>query len=136
MDAAIALKEGESFSIGERLYSVRNGRIVRRGNVFKTLDADNVMKAVCGFFAVSPDELRDRARHQHTADARRVFCYIMRNYSAMSTSQIGGCIGRSHSDVVHHIKGFEEMKCFFKSYQEAYDEILSRLGVKDRKLNI
>jgi len=70
--------------------------------------AEKVFRFVCGWFGVTKEEILSRSRRRVLADARTVWCYVMRCRTDFSFPELGRKIGRCHADVMYHVaKGCE-----------------------------
>jgi chromosomal replication initiator protein len=71
--------------------------------------AEIVLEAVSDHFGVEIDVLRGRRRDKHTALARRVAMYLLREESGLSSTRIGAFLGgKDHSTVLYAQKRLEE----------------------------
>lgn len=70
--------------------------------------AEKVFRFVCGWFGVTKDEILSKSRRRVLADARTVWCYVMRRRTSLSLPELGRRIERTHADVMYHVaKGCE-----------------------------
>ena len=73
--------------------------------------AEKVFRFVCGWFGVTKEEILSRSRRRVLADARTVWCYVMRHHTDLSLPELGRRIERTHADVMYHVtKGYDYEK--------------------------
>ena len=64
---------------------------------------DSVVETVARFFDLAPQALRSKKRDQHTALARQIAMYLIREEAHRSLAEIGRELGgRDHSTVIHN----------------------------------
>jgi len=68
-------------------------------------------------------EILSEKRSRENVDARRVFCFILRNESNTSTS-IGDFLKKDHATVLHYIRTFKGLIDSDSSFRERYDDCL------------
>ena len=61
---------------------------------------DKILEDVCDYYDVKMEYVKSKDRFQNLVDARQVYCYLCRNYTVASLSEIGNLINRDHSTVV------------------------------------
>ena len=70
--------------------------------------AEKVFRFVCGWFGVTKEEILSRSRRRVLADARTVWCYVMRCRTDLTLPELGRKIERTHVTVMYHVaKGGE-----------------------------
>ena len=62
---------------------------------------EEVQSAVCKKYSVKPIEITSLSRKKNVVSARQIIVYLLQKYTDLSTTQIGTCIGRDHSTVIH-----------------------------------
>jgi chromosomal replication initiator protein len=68
----------------------------------RRISQDAVLDAVCTYFATDHDTVMGRRRDKHTAMARQVTMYLLREEANMQVTAIGRFLGgRDHSTVLH-----------------------------------
>ena len=73
--------------------------------------SEKVFHFVCGWFGVTKEEILSRSRRRVLADARTVWCYVVRCRTGLSVLELGRIIDRTHVTVMYHIaKGAEYEK--------------------------
>lgn len=65
--------------------------------------AEKVFRLVCGWFGVTKEEILSRDRRRVLADARTVWCYVMRCRTDLSLPELGRMIERTHVTVMYHV---------------------------------
>ena len=68
-------------------------------------------------------EILSEKRSRENVDARRVFCFILRDESNTSTS-IGEFLKKDHATVLHYIRTFKGLLDSDSSFRERYDDCL------------
>ncbi len=67
----------------------------------KNVTKEEVQSAVCKKYSVKPIEITSLSRKKNVVSARQIIVYLLQKYTDLSTTQIGTCIGRDHSTVIH-----------------------------------
>ena len=69
---------------------------------------EKVFRFVCDWFGVTKEEILSKSRRRVLADARTVWCYVMRRRTDLSLPELGRKIERTHVTVMYHVaKGCE-----------------------------
>lgn len=91
---------------------------------------DKIIQTVCKTWNRSLDDVCGRSRNQDVVYTRMTIAYFLRQYTKLSTTEIGRLINRDHSTIVHYLKAYEsefrfnkEFRNFAKSIKEELDDI-------------
>jgi chromosomal replication initiator protein len=71
------------------------------------LNIPRIQQMVSSSFRISVEDLKSPSRRKDLALARKIAMYLCREYTTESLSVIGKAFGRSHSAVVHAVKGLK-----------------------------
>jgi len=80
-------------------------------------------------------ELKSSTRIRDYVDARRLFCYFMRQYTTLSLRSIGSFILRSHSDVVHSINSCRALIESDKGMREKFEKVQQLINLYHEQNN-
>lgn len=79
---------------------------------------------------MSLDDVCGRSRKQEVVYTRMMIAHFLRQYTPLSTTEIGALISRDHSTVIYYLKAYEsefrfneEFRNFAKSIKEELDDI-------------
>lgn len=80
---------------------------------------------------MSLDDVCGRSRKQEVVYTRMMIAHFLRQYTILSTTEIGRLINRDHSTIVHHLKAYdsefrfnEEFRNFAKRIEEDLQDII------------
>ena len=65
--------------------------------------SEKVFRFVCDWFGVTKEEILSRSRRRVLADARTVWCYVMRRRTDLSLPELGRKIERTHASVAYFV---------------------------------
>lgn len=92
--------------------------------------SDRIIQTVCRIWQVLYSDVCGRCRKRELVFARMAIANFLREYTPLSTTEIGALISRDHSTVIHYIKTYkdefrfnEEFRNFAKSIKEELDDI-------------
>ena len=78
------------------------------GPARRRVSDEQVLEAVSTYFSVDRDTLRGRRRDKHTALARQIAMYLLRQEADMTLSSIGKTLGgKDHTTVLHACQRIE-----------------------------
>jgi hypothetical protein len=83
--------------------------------------ADNVKHIVSQTLAISIDKIESRKRTKELVDARRILCMLLKEKLALGLAEIGTFVNRDHSNIVHYIKGHDDMIRWEVDYRKKYN---------------
>ncbi len=74
----------------------------------KPVTLQDIQKAVCEYFHISPTQLKSKNRSKNIAHPRQIFAHLARQYTETSLPEIGKFLGgRDHSTIIHSCKKIE-----------------------------
>ena len=89
---------------------------------------EKILYAVCSHFGITPDTLRKRSRKREIVLPRSILCYMLKNTTDLSYSQIGIFIGGfDHTTVMHSVKTAENDIATNIGIMLIYNEIIGSL---------
>lgn len=130
----IRLKEGQIFCVGDKRYVVRHKRIFRIGDPLLSVDPATALKECCKEFGVAVTDMASGNRKGDVSDVRRLYCYIMRNYSQLRASDIATYIHRKRSVVITQSKSCAQMMEVYPQWQRHYEAVAGRLGILEYEI--
>lgn len=93
-----------------------------------SITVDEIIDAVCQYYAVTPDEVRGPRRNQSFAVPRQMVMYLSRKLTSASLPKIGESLGgRDHTTVLHGCAKIEELSRGNAPLKNAIDDISKRL---------
>jgi len=95
----------------------------------KTINPLDIMEIVARESAVTVDEILSKTRIQNIAEARQLFCYVVRERFGMPFAKIGRIIHRDHATVLHSMKAHRNRHDVDRQYRELTRNVL--LGVEN-----
>ena len=84
---------------------------------------DKIIQAVCKIWNVSLDDVCGRSRKQDVVYTRMTIAYFLRQYTTLSTTEIGRLINRDHSTIVHYLKTYDSEFRFNKDFRNFAERI-------------
>ena len=92
--------------------------------------SDKIIQTVCRKWRVLYSDIRGRCRKRELVFARMTIANFLREYTPLSTTEIGKLIGRDHSTILHYLATYEsefrfnkDFRNFAKSIKEELDDI-------------
>lgn len=92
--------------------------------------SDRIIQTVCRTWNMSLDDVCGRSRKQEVVYTRMMIAHFLRQYTSLSTTEIGKLIGRDHSTILHYLATYEsefrfnkDFRNFAKSIKEELDDI-------------
>jgi chromosomal replication initiator protein len=106
------------------------GNMVRKETASVTID--NIIKAVCKYFELSPEAIHTKSRKREVVQVRQVAMYLAKKHTDSSSSKIGRLIGnKDHATVLHACKIVKEQCEVDKSFRADVENI--ELSLKTAK---
>jgi len=105
-------------------------------------DLDKAANAVCAVTGIKPEDIRSKTRLKHIANARFLFCLVVRNWKttwtgAGMTKITGKYLERDHSSIVHAIHTAQSRVNNELHTSQQYSQIIRMLAEDyDEDLNI
>ena len=93
-----------------------------------SITVEEIIEAVCQYYAVTAEDLRGKRRNQTFALPRQVVMYLSRKLTTTSLPKIGESLGgRDHTTVLHGCAKIETLSRESTPIQNAIDDITKRL---------
>lgn len=93
-----------------------------------SITVDEIIEAVCQYYAVTPEEVRGPRRNQSFAVPRQMVMYLSRKLTSASLPKIGENLGgRDHTTVLHGCAKIEELSRSKSALKNAIDDISKQL---------
>lgn len=130
----LKLTEGQIFCVGNKRYVVRHRRIFRIGDPLRSIDAKVTLEECCREFGVNVSDMVKSWRTSDVSDARKLYCYLMRNYSMLRAGEIATYIHRKRSVVVTQSKSCSQMLQVCSHWRKHYESVAGRLGILEYEI--
>lgn len=88
---------------------------------------DKIIQTVCKIWSVSLDDVCGRCRKRELVFARMTIANFLREYTPLSTTEVGALISRNHSTVIHYIKTYKDEFRFNKDFRNFAESIKEEL---------
>ena len=88
---------------------------------------DKIIQTVCRKWRVLYSDVCGRCRKRELVFARMTIANFLREYTPLSTTEIGALISRDHSTVIHHIKTYKDEFRFNKDFRNFAESIKEEL---------
>ena len=101
---------------------------------YKFVSSDCIMKIVCNYYKLSPEQLKRRTRKREIVDARKVYIYFIHQYCypKKSLKQIAVLAGYtskgSHATALHHVKEVKNNCEIYPSWYHNIEEIKQQIN--------
>ncbi len=96
--------------------------------ISREVSIDYIQKAVCEYFSVSPDKLKEKTRKRSVVQARQLSMYLAKNFTKNSLKVIGRHFGgRDHSTVIHSCQAVKDMMDTDKEFRESVSELEKKI---------
>jgi len=93
---------------------------------------ERILNDVCNYYGIKVSDIKGRSRLRKFVEARHIFCYLAREHTYSSLSEIGLAVNRDHSNVVHSVRKVKHLKDVYKSIQKEISEISSDESLYDK----
>tara|TARA_R110000772_G_scaffold130839_1_gene239115 strand:- start:250 stop:570 length:321 start_codon:yes stop_codon:yes gene_type:complete len=93
---------------------------------------ERILNDVCNYYGIKLSDIKGRSRLRKFVEARHMFCYLAREHTYSSLSEIGLTVNRDHSNVIHSIKKVNSLKDIYKSINKEISEISSDESLYDK----
>lgn len=95
---------------------------------------DQIEKAVCNFFNVSPEDIEKKKRDRKVVFPRQVCHHLATRFGIASDSEIGYRFGRKdRTTVMHSVKTIKNLLDTDKVFRLQYEELLSKFQTELNK---
>lgn len=89
----------------------------------KKVNFDMIVETTASMCNFDADEIFSKNRTRNIADARQIIMYLTNKYTDLSSTVIGGKLGRTHATVLHGIKTVKNRIAIEKSFGELVEQI-------------
>lgn len=100
---------------------------VRLNYVKYKYSVEIILDAVSKVMNVKPEKISQKDRHRNIAEARKMYCFFVKQKMNLPLKTIADTIGRDHTTVIHNIAVFKDLyECdeFFRSKADEISEII------------
>lgn len=70
---------------------------------------DIITSAIKKVTKITQQQLGQKDRHRSVTEARKMYCYFVKQKMNLSLKEIGDSIGRDHTTVIHNIEVFKDL---------------------------
>ena len=104
-------------------------------NMSREVSIDFIQKAVCDYFEVPVDKLKEKTRKRQVVQARQLSMYLSKNFTKHSLKAIGKHFGgRDHSTVIHSCQAIQNLMDTDTKFKESVDDLQKKIQMSiDRK---
>lgn len=96
----------------------------------KPLTIDSIIKKVCDYYDVEPDDIQTKTRKHEVVLVRQISMYLAKKYLDLSTSKIGTYVGkRDHATVIHACGVVKDQMEVDRNFRSDVENIESSLKV-------
>jgi chromosomal replication initiator protein len=93
-----------------------------------SITVDEIIQAVCQYYAVTPEEVRGPRRNQSFTVPRQMVMYLSRKLTSASLPKIGESLGgRDHTTILHGCAKIEQLSRANAALKNAIDDIGKQL---------
>jgi chromosomal replication initiator protein len=94
----------------------------------RELSIDYIQKAVCDFFDVPVDKLKEKTRKRQVVQARQLSMFLSKNFTKHSLKAIGKHFGgRDHSTVIHSCQAIQNLMDTDTKFKESVDDLQKKI---------
>lgn len=84
---------------------------------------DMIQDAIYQVTNIEPKVLGQKHRHKHISEARKMYCYFVKQKMNLSLKQIGDTIGRDHTTIIHNIQVFKDLYRYDEAFRKMADDV-------------
>lgn len=84
---------------------------------------DKIIQTVCKTWDRSLDDVCGKSRKQDVVYTRMTIAYFLRQYTKLSTTEIGNLINRDHATIIHYLKAYDSEFRFNKDFRNFAERI-------------
>ncbi|MDR0560375.1 MAG: chromosomal replication initiator protein DnaA [Prevotellaceae bacterium] len=95
----------------------------------KELAVKDIMKTVCDFYHLSPEQILSGTRKREIVQARQVVMYLCKKYTNHSLAVIGSQLRKDHTTVIHADKTVRNLSDTNKTFNSELKNIEKELGI-------
>lgn len=97
-------------------------------NMSPEVSIDFIQKAVCDYFEVPVDKLKEKTRKRQVVQARQLSMYLSKNFTKHSLKAIGKHFGgRDHSTVIHSCQAIQNLMDTDTKFKESVDDLQKKI---------
>ncbi|RXK87684.1 chromosomal replication initiator protein DnaA [Chlorobaculum sp. 24CR] len=96
----------------------------------KQLTLETIEKAVCGYFSITPNDLKGKSKKKEIAVGRQIAMYLSKEMTGSSLKTIGLHFGgRDHSTVIHALNTIEKKVVASNDERKKIEELRKRIEI-------
>lgn len=84
-----------------------------------------ILQIVSDYYQIEPKYLQSKKRFKLVTKARHVYCYICREFTDTSTTEIGRLINRDHATILHGSNKIRLEKEIYRDIKKDIENIIS-----------
>jgi len=85
---------------------------------------DIISTAIKKVTKVATEQLGQKDRHRNISEARKMYCYFVKQKMNLSLKEIGDSIARDHTTVIHNIEVFKDLYETDQDFRAKADKVL------------
>jgi len=93
----------------------------------KTFTLQEIHTAVCDYFQFNHNILNSKSQKKESVKARKLFCFLSREFTNNSFPEIGNFIKVTHADVIHHVNDVKIKKEVYPDIKSDIENIITIL---------
>ena len=106
-------------------------------NMSREVSIDFIQKAVCDYFEVPVDKLKEKTRKRQVVQARQLSMYLSKNFTKHSLKAIGKHFGgRDHSTVIHSCQAIQNLMDTDTKFKESVDDLQKKIQMSERRMSV
>jgi len=97
-------------------------------SVSREVSIEFIQKAVCEYFSVPQEKLKEKTRKRQIVQARQLSMYLAKSFTKNSLKVIGRHFGgRDHSTVIHSCQAVRDLMDTDKEFKESVADIEKKI---------
>jgi chromosomal replication initiator protein len=85
---------------------------------------DIIATAIKKVTKITYQQIGRKDRHRDVTEARKMYCYFIKQKMNLSLKEIGNSIGRDHTTIIHNIEVFKDLYETDQDFKSKADEVL------------
>jgi chromosomal replication initiation ATPase DnaA len=85
---------------------------------------DIIATAIKKVTKITHQQIGRKDRHRDVTEARKMYCYFIKQKMNLSLKEIGNSIGRDHTTIIHNIEVFKDLYETDQDFKSKADEVL------------
>ena len=85
---------------------------------------DIITTAIKKVTKITAQQLGQKHRHRNVTEARKMYCYFVKQKMNLSLKEIGDTIARDHTTVIHNIEVFKDLYEIDQDFRAKADDVL------------